>query len=140
MGSGSLAQSTWDKPLSEVLREEAIKLFQEYAQLGQIKLHRSLTPSGWKGKPWAITFSYGSDKSYRAVLYLGWETDQGVEVRLVESKAKLTPLDQKGDAVKAEVCSAVFAARLRKYVKKQGQMKIDCWFYLVDSQTVLGTI
>lgn len=139
-GSVNLARDTWDKPLSEGLREEAIKLFQEYVQLGQIKFHRSLTPSGWKGRPWAITFSDGSDKTYGAVMYLRWETDQGIEVRLVESKAKLTPLDQKGDAVKAEVCGAVFAARLRKYVERHGQMEIKRWFHLVDSQTVLGAI
>ncbi|XP_063747648.1 uncharacterized protein LOC134869709, partial [Eleginops maclovinus] len=138
--SGNLAQNTWDKPLSEGLREEAIKLFEEYAQLGQVKFQRSLTPRGWKGKPWAITFSDGSDKSYGAVLYLRWETDEGIDIRLLESKAKLTPLDQKGDAVKAEVCGAVFAARLRKYVERHGRMEIERWFHLVDSQTVLGAI
>lgn len=51
-------------------------------------------------------------------MYLRWETSQGTKVRFVESKAKLTPLDQKGEAVKAEICSAVFAARIRKYVEK----------------------
>lgn len=138
--NGNLLRSTWDKPLSESLREEAIRLFQEYAQLEQIKFQISLTPPGWREKPWAVTFSDGSDKSYGAVLYLRWETDQGIDVRLVESKAKLTPLDQKGDAVKAEVCGAVFAAKLRKFVEKHGQMEIDRWFHLVDSQTVLGAI
>lgn len=70
------------------------------------------------------------------MLYLRWETDQGVAIRLVESKAKLTPLDHKEDAVKAEV----FAARLRKYMQKHCRLEIDRWFHLVDSQTVLGAI
>ncbi len=61
-------------------------------------------------------------------------------MRLVESKAKLTPLDQKGEAVKAEMCGAVYAARLRKYIEKHCQVEIDQWFHLVDSQTVLGAI
>nr|XP_043874409.1 uncharacterized protein LOC122764147 isoform X1 [Solea senegalensis] len=61
-------------------------------------------------------------------------------VRFVESKAKLTPLDQKGEAVKAELCGAVFAARIRKYVEKHARMKIERWFHLLDSQTVLGAI
>ena len=73
-------------------------------------------------------------------MYLRWKTSQGTEVRLVESKAKLTPLDQKGEAVKAEICGAVFAARIRKYVEKHGRMKIERWFHLLDSQTVLGAI
>ncbi|KAI2666736.1 Pro-Pol polyprotein [Labeo rohita] len=139
-GSGSLTQQTWDKELSENLKEESIKLFEEYAQLSQVKFHRSLTPVGWEGKPWGITFSDGSDKSYGAVLYLRWNTDQWVEVRLVESKAKLTPLDQKGDAVKAEICGAVFAVCLRRCFEKHGRMEVERWFHLVDSQTVLGAI
>ena len=139
-GGGKLTRETWDKPLSEGLREEAIQLFEEYVQLGQIKFHRSLTPDDWKGKPWGITFSDGSDKTYGAVMYLRWETSQGIKVRFVESKAKLTPLDQKGEAVKAEICGAVFAARIRRYVEKHGRMEIERWFHLVDSQTVLGAI
>lgn len=73
-------------------------------------------------------------------MYLRWETSQSTEVRFVESKAKLTPLDQKGDAVKAQICGAVFAARIRKYVEKHARMKTERWFHLIDSQTVLGAI
>lgn len=39
-------QDTWDTPLSEKLREEAIHLFKEYTCLNQITFHRSLTPVG----------------------------------------------------------------------------------------------
>ena len=139
-GGGKLTHETWDKPLSEGLREEAIQLFEEYVQLGQIQFPRSLTPADRRGTPWGITFSDGSDKTYGAVMYLRWETSHGVDVRLVESKAKLTPLDQKGEAVKAEICGAVFAARIRKFVEKHGRVDIARWFHLVDSQTVLGAI
>ncbi|KAJ8346500.1 hypothetical protein SKAU_G00279010 [Synaphobranchus kaupii] len=137
---GSLTKETWDSPLSVNLREDAIKLFEEYVRLSQVKFHRSLTPSGWRGKPWGVTFSDGSDDAYGAVMYLRWETQRGVEVRLVESKAKLTPLDQKGDVVKAEMCGAVFAARLRGYLEKHGRLEVKHWFHFVDSQTVLGAI
>lgn len=58
----------------------------------------------------------------------------------MESKAKLTPLDHKGDAVKAEICGAVFASRLRKYFEQHSRIQIGKWFHLVDSQTVLGAI
>lgn len=63
-------------------------------------------------------------------MYIRWEITQGIEVRLVEAKAKLTPLDEKGDAVKAEICGAVFATRIRKYVEKHARMKIErCSIY-----------
>lgn len=139
-GGKTLTRNTWDKPLSEQLREEAIKLFEEYTRLSQITFHRSLTPVNWLGKPWGITFSDGSEKSYGAVVYFRWETEQGIQVRLVESKAKLTPLDQKGEAVKAEICGAVCAARLRKYIEKHSHIEIERWLHLLDSQTVVGAI
>lgn len=139
-GGKTLTRDTWDKPLSERLREEAIHLFEEYTRLSQITFHRSLTPVKRIGEPWGITFSDGSDLSYGAVAYFRWETEQGILVRLVESKAKLTPLDQKGEAVKAEVCGAVFAARLRKYIEKHSRMQVERWLHLLDSQTVLGAI
>ncbi|XP_038143265.1 uncharacterized protein LOC119784992 [Cyprinodon tularosa] len=123
-GGGKMTRETWDKPLSEGLREEAIKIFEEYVELGRIKFHRSITPADWRGKPWGITFSDGSDKTYGAVMYLRWDTERGVDVCFVEAKAKLTPLDQKGEAAKAEICGAVFAARLRKYFKRHGELNI----------------
>ena len=138
--AGTLTKDTWDRPLSRELRGRAIKLFKEYAQLSTITFPRSITPSGWLGKPWGITFSDGSCDSYGAVLYLRWETSGGVVTRLVESKAKLTPIDQKGDAVKAEICGAVFAARLKGYVLKHGRLEVGRWYHFVDSQTVLGAI
>lgn len=67
------------------------------------------------------------------MLYFKWE-------RLVESKAKLTPLDHKGEPVKAESTGAVFAARLRRYIEKHCQMEIERCVHLLDSQTVLGAI
>lgn len=47
-----------------------------------------------------------------------WETLKEPVVRFVEAKAKLTPLDQNGEAVKVEICGTVYAARLRKYFEK----------------------
>lgn len=84
--------------------------------------------------PCAITFSDRSEHTYGAVLY------QGSIVRLVESKARLTPIDNKGDAVKAEMCGAVFASRLKKYFELHSQIQVKSWYHFVDSQTVLGAI
>ncbi|CAI5658447.1 unnamed protein product [Oreochromis niloticus] len=116
------------------------QLFEEYARLSTFTFPRSITPSGWVCKPWGITFSDGSCDSYGAVLCLRWETSEGVKTWLVESKAKLTPNELKGDAVKAEICGAVFATRLKGYLLKYGRLEIDRWYHFLDSQTVLGAI
>ncbi|XP_054601662.2 uncharacterized protein [Nothobranchius furzeri] len=131
-------KDTWDLALSDNLREDAIRLFEEYTQLNKIQYDRALTPLHFSGDPTAITFSDGSEHAYGAVLYLRWESDRSPIIKLVELKAKLTPLDQKGDAVKAEVCGAVFASRLKKYFELHSQIKIHQWYHLIDSQTVLG--
>jgi len=73
-------------------------------------------------------------------MYLRWNSNQGPMVRLVESKAKLTPFDCKGDAVKAEICGAVFALRLKKYFELHSRIQIEKWYHLIDSQTVLGAV
>lgn len=62
-------------------------------------------------------------------------------LRLVESK--LTPLDHKGHVVKAEICGAVYAACLlsmKKYFQKPCRIRVERWYHLVGSQTVLGAI
>lgn len=86
-----------------------MQLFEEYVKLRQITFTRAIKPPNFTREPWAITFSDRNENTYWAVTYLCWNTDQGPTVKLVESKAKPTPLDHKGDAVKAVICGAVFA-------------------------------
>ncbi|KAL1250911.1 hypothetical protein QQF64_018707 [Cirrhinus molitorella] len=108
--------------------------------LSKVKFARALTPTGVSSEPNAITFSDGSGHAYGVVLYLWWPCNQGSIVRLVESKAKLTPLDHKGEVVKAELCGAVFAACLKKYFEQHGRIQVKHWYNFIDSQTVLGAI
>ncbi|KAG1941179.1 hypothetical protein F2P79_016312 [Pimephales promelas] len=63
---------------------------------------------------------------------------RGKAIELVESQ--VNPLNQKGDAVKAEVCGAVFATRLKGYILKHGRLNVGRWYHFIDSQTVLGAI
>lgn len=134
------SKDTWDLPVSPKLREAAITLFEEYVRLGQIRFDRSLTPSGALCPPTGIPFSDGSESSYGAVLYLRWITQGSVVVKLVESKAKHTPLDQKGDVIKAELCGAVFATRLKTYFERHCHIVVKRWIHFVDSQTILAAI
>ncbi len=139
-GEGCPVKDTWDTALSGDLGEDAIKLFEEYVQLGKVKFKRALTPPCFTDGPLALTVSDGSEQAYGAVMYLRWNSDQGPIIRLVESMAKLTPLDQKGDAVKAEMCGAVFASQLKKYFELHRKIQVERRYHFLDSQTVLGAI
>lgn len=136
--NSSSTRDTWDTALSESTREDAIELFKEYVQLSEVR-SRALTRHSCVRRPLAITYSDGSEHAYGAVMYLTWCTNQSSIVRLVESKARLTPLYQKGYAVMVEVCRAVCAARLKKYFETYCKIQVEKWFHFVDSQTVLGT-
>lgn len=74
------------------------------------------------------------------MLYLRWSCSHGGDIRLVESKAKLTHLNCKGYPVKAEMCSTVFAAQLKIYFQRHCRKEVERWYHLVNTQTVLGAI
>lgn len=133
-------KETWDAAFSDEIGEDAIELFEEYAHLGKVKFTRALTPPLFSDGPVAITFSNGSEHAYGAVMYLRWSSDQGPIIRLVQSKARLTPLDQGGDAIKVEMCGAVVASRLKKYFELHSRIQVERWYHFVDSQTILGAI
>ncbi|CAI5671305.1 unnamed protein product [Oreochromis niloticus] len=126
--------------VTPVKQKGAILLLEEYADLKKLHFTRALTPPDPCAEPSAITFSDGSEHAYGAVMYLRWHCNHSVIVRLVESKAKLTPLNHKGYPVKAEMCGAVFAARLKTYFQRHCRIQVKKWYHLVDSQTVLGAI
>lgn len=42
--------------------------------------------------------------------------------------------------IKAELCGAVFATRLKKYFEKHCLIKVKQWIHFVDSQTILAAI
>lgn len=75
----------WDAALSKELREDTIKLLEEYADLSLLRFTRALMLPDPVERSCAITFSDSSDHAYGAVLYLCWRCSLG-EVRLVESK------------------------------------------------------
>ncbi|KAK5921409.1 hypothetical protein CgunFtcFv8_025117 [Champsocephalus gunnari] len=81
-----------------------------------------LSTEGSSLKPWVRSGQSGRQRTAEQV-QAGAVAEPGV--RLVESKAKLTPLDQKGDVVKAEMCGAVFAARLKTYIVTRGATPED---------------
>lgn len=118
-GKSYPVQETWNMALSDDLWEDVIKLFKKYVQLGKITKH--LLPHTWyTDKPWTITFSDRSKHAYRAVMYLRWNSDQGSIVRLVKSKAKLTPLDH-----------------LRKYFELCSCIQVEKWYNLVNSHILV---
>lgn len=61
--------------------------------------------------------------TYGIMMYLRWNSDKDSIVRLVVSKAKLNALNNKSDAVKAEMC--VFSSR---------PVQVERWYHLFDNR------
>ena len=74
------------------------------------------------------------------MVYVRWEGEHEAVVRLVEAKGKLSPLSLKGETVRSEMCGAVFAARLSKFVKENSRYQFTKVYHFIDSMTVLGAI
>lgn len=63
-------RDTWDRALSDNLKENAIKIFEDFTELRKIKFTRALTAVQSGGDPLAVTFSDGSKHAYETLLYL----------------------------------------------------------------------
>ena len=74
------------------------------------------------------------------MVYVRWEGEHEAVVRLVEAEGKLSLLSLKGETVRSEMCGAVFAARLSKFVKKNYRYQFTKFYHFIDSMTVLGAI
>ena len=91
-------------------------------------------------RPYLVTFSDGSDDAFGAVVYVRWEADGELIIRLIEAKGKLCSLNLKGDTVRSKMCGAVTVARLSVFIEQNSRIMFTKILHFVDSKTVLGAI
>ena len=97
---------------------------------------RSVKPEGAIGNPSLIVFSDGSNDAYGTCAYARWKLDNGNFVcRLIGAKSRVAPLKRQ-TIVRIELCGAVLASRLAKFLRQEMEVTFDTVMFLVDSEIV----
>ena len=61
----------------------------------EIEINRCLKPAGTIGLPQIHAFADAGDHAYGACVFIRWNTTEGINVKLISSKAFVAPLKQK---------------------------------------------
>ena len=126
----------WDDALGDDMRGEWLSLFRELYEMERVVFPRSVKPEGAIGNPSLIVFSDGSNDAYGTCAYARWKLDNGNFVcRLIGAKSRVAPLKRQ-TIVRIELCGAVLASRLAKFLRQEMEVTFDTVMFLVDSEIV----
>ena len=102
----------WDSPLPDKLRIMWVVHMKELVLAGEVKFSRCVKPEGKVEQFWLVVFFDGSDQAFAGAVFCMWiMEDRGIVIRLLCSKARVTPL-LRISTPRSEVCGAVLAIRL----------------------------
>lgn len=128
----------WDTPLEpeyaekwQQYRLEMIKLFEDQGQ------KRCLKPENCnvQGKPQLHGFSDGGEKGYGGVVFLRWETDDGIKVIFVAARSLVAPL-KKRSIPRIELMACTVLSRLVKSIEDALKTELVKKILWMDSTTV----
>jgi len=132
-----MAGLTWDQELPDSLHTAATKWFNELPDLCRVKVPRSLKKPEQVVDSQLHVFVDASQAAYGAVAYLRHEYQSGdVSVRLVMSKAKVTPL-QSISVPRLELMAAVVGLHVAETAGEALGIPNDKWTFWSDSLDVL---
>ena len=131
---------SWDDILPDELGTEWAELLKMLVQAPDLEFDRSFLPSMGGLELIFVAFWDGSNVAYASVIYAVWRNEQGegVEVKLVASKAKVNK-DWDMNTVRAEMNGAVLNMRLAVSVVRGSKAKPVKVIVAGDSETVLAS-
>ncbi|KAI8424132.1 hypothetical protein MSG28_002728 [Choristoneura fumiferana] len=129
----------WDDPLPNEEQVDWLAFIEDFSKLSDITLSRFILPAD--GINFQLHgFCDASLKGYAAVVYLRVErTDGEVQVHLLLSKSKVSPLKTKMTIPRLELCGALILSRLLKHCSELLEVphKVVAW---CDSSIALSWI
>ena len=130
----------WDQAVGQSHYVQWVNLFKELLTVTMLRFPRCIRAMGSCGEPELAIFADGSSKAYGAIAYVRFKIgeDQFVS-RLLMSKGKLAPMKVL-PIPKVELCGAVLAVRLLRFIVQQMRMKFQGVYFFSDSQIVLSQI
>ena len=133
----------WDSEIDQEFKDRWLEYFRILDSLKEIKFARSMKPknSDPKVDPTLVTFSDGNPDAYGTVAYGIWTLlDGSREVTLIMSKAKLGPLQYKGETTRNELAGATFAARVKCWIMENTGLQFGDHVPFLDSRIVQDMI
>ena len=131
----------WDEPLPQDIKDEFIAWRNHLVDLRKIKIPRCLLPKSPTKSIQLHVFCDASERGYGAALYIRTEDAEGiVDVRLVMSKAKVSPVKQVS-IPRLELLAATIGVKLVQIVTTaftNARVNWDKVFAYTDSTTVLA--
>ena len=107
--------------------------------LDSIMFSRSIMPHSISPDmlPTLVTFCDGNPEAFGAVCYAVWTLlDGNRKVSLLIAKAKMGPLQYKGETTRNELAGATFASRLKCWVVENTSLKFGRHVHFLDSMIV----
>ncbi|GFY34122.1 integrase catalytic domain-containing protein [Trichonephila clavipes] len=128
----------WDDPLPTHIEKEWKKWCEELPHLRNLKIPQLVLDSTLLEDDVELhSFCDASKKAYGAAIYLRTKSRNGISVKLVTSKSRVTPLNCV-TLPRLELLGALVAARLASKVKKIVNLKRSCLqYHWTDSKVVL---
>ncbi|GFU85541.1 DUF1758 domain-containing protein [Trichonephila clavipes] len=128
----------WDDPLQTHSEKEWKKWCEELSHLRNLKIPRLVLDSTLLEDDVELhSFCDASKKAYGAAIYLRTKSRNGIFVKLVTSKSRVTPLNCV-TLPRLELLGALVTARLASKVKKIVNLKRSCLqYHWTDSKIVL---
>ena len=104
----------WDADVPPDIRTKGTELFNEMAELNEVKFERCLTPLNAANNAWLIVFCNASRLAFGACAYVRWQLMDGeVGVRFVAKKTRVAPLKEL-TIPRLELQATVLASHLAK--------------------------
>ena len=143
------ANVSWDEKLSPRHCDEWSQICNKFQSLSTLKIPRLSGTIGKDSHCQVVVFNDASIKSYAAAVYLLVKNGESIEVNLVFSKMRLTPIQsavaneehqKKGKKLtlpRLELLSTVIGVRAGNFVKDQLKLQNSKLIVFTDSQCVL---
>lgn len=132
------SKSSWDEDLEGGLKKEFISWWSEIRKLEAVSVTRHAY-GNLGAKLQLHTFCDASKNAYAAVIFLRSEDENGVKIRILQAKSRVSPL-KVVTIPRLELLGCVIAARLTARVKEALTLEDVPTHYHSDSSTALSWI
>ena len=127
----------WDDNLAADVSASWLLFFKEMFQLQKVEIRRCARSSFTAvGSPTLVLFSDAPQLAFGACAYVVWH-DKATKgsARLLAAKSRLAPT-KRVSIIRLELCGALMAVRLKRFLCKQSRWAFAKIMYIVDSDIV----